>query len=109
LGLVIDAIFGIGLTSGIWLGMGITLAYSVAGGILAGIYTDVFQGLLMAVASLLVFIFALDAGGGMSGISRTIMAADAAFLGPWGKLSPLAALSFFFVFGLGALGQPHVG
>jgi SSS family transporter len=108
LGLVIDAIFGIGLTAGIWLGMGITLAYSVAGGILAGVYTDVFQGLLMAAASVLVFLLALDVGGGLSAMSRTITAADPNFLGPWGKLSPLAALSFFFVFGLGALGQPHV-
>ena len=108
LGLVIDAIFGIGLGWGIWLGMGITLGYSVAGGILAGVYTDVFQGLLMALASVLVFLFALDAGGGMSEMSRTITAADPTFLGPWGKLSPLAALSFFFVFGLGSLGQPHV-
>ena len=108
LGLVIDAIFGIGLTWGIWLGMGITLSYSVAGGILAGVYTDVFQGLLMAGASVLVFMFALDVGGGLSNISRTITAVDPSFLSPWGKLSPLAALSFFFVFGLGSLGQPHV-
>ena len=108
LGLVIDAIFGIGLGWGIWLGMGITLGYSVSGGILAGVYTDVFQGLLMAVASVLVFLFAMNVGGGMSEISRTIVAADPAFLGPWGKLTPLAALSFFFVFGLGSLGQPHV-
>jgi Na+/proline symporter len=108
LGLVIDAIFGVGLGWGIWIGTGITLAYSAAGGILAGIYTDVFQGLLMAFASVLVFMFALDAGGGMSNMSRTIAAADPAFLAPWGKLSPLAALSFFFVFALGALGQPHV-
>lgn len=108
LGLVIDAIFGIGLSWGIWLGMGITLAYSASGGILAGVYTDVFQGMLMALASVLVFLFALGAGGGMSGISHTIAAADPTFLSPWGKLTPLAALSFFFVFGLGALGQPHV-
>jgi Na+/proline symporter len=108
LGLVIHAIFGVGLAWGIWIGTAITLAYSASGGILAGIYTDVFQGLLMAVASLLVFLFAMDVGGGLSEISRTIVAADAAFLAPWGKLSPLAALSFFFVFGLGALGQPHV-
>ena len=108
LGLVIDAIFGIGLTWGIWIGMGITLGYSVAGGILAGVYTDVFQGSLMALASVLVFLFALNVGGGMSGISHTIASADPAFLGPWGKLTPLAALSFFFVFGLGSLGQPHV-
>ena len=108
LGLVIDAIFAIGLTPAIWIGMLITLAYSVSGGILAGVYTDVFQGLLMAIASVLVFMFALDVGGGMSNITRTITAADATFLAPWGKLSPLSAISFFFVFGVGALGQPHV-
>jgi Na+/proline symporter len=108
LGLVIDAIFATGLTVGIWLGMGITLAYSVAGGIVAGIYTDVFQGALMALASVLVFLATLRVGGGLDGISRTIMAADPDFLGPWGALTPLAALSFFFVFGMGSLGQPHV-
>jgi Na+/proline symporter len=108
LGLVIDAIFGIGLSWGIWLGMGVTLGYSVAGGIVAGIYTDVFQGALMALASVLVFAFVLQVGGGMGGISETILANDPGFLGPWGKLTPLAALSFFFVFGMGSLGQPHV-
>ncbi|HSJ08273.1 MAG TPA: hypothetical protein VK928_00125 [Longimicrobiales bacterium] len=108
LGFVIDAIFNTGLVAGIWIGMAITLAYSVAGGIVAGIYTDVFQGALMALASVLVFLFVLDVGGGMSGISQTILAADPEFLGPWGKLGPVAALSFFFVFGVGSLGQPHV-
>ncbi|HYD52706.1 MAG TPA: hypothetical protein VEA99_08765 [Gemmatimonadaceae bacterium] len=108
LGLVIDAIFGVGLGWGIWFGMGVTLAYSAAGGILAGIYTDLFQGALMAVASALVFAFVLQAGGGMSAMSTDILRADPAFLGPWGKLTPLAALSFFFVFGVGSLGQPHV-
>jgi Na+/proline symporter len=108
LGLVIDAIFGIGLTWGIWLGMGVTLGYSVAGGIVAGIYTDVFQGALMAFASVLVFLFTLQVGGGMVGISTTIIANDPGFLEPWGTLTPLAALSFFFVFGMGSLGQPHV-
>jgi Na+/proline symporter len=108
LGLVIDAIFGTGLPLGIWLGTAVILAYSVAGGILAGIYTDVFQGSVMALASAIVFAFALRSGGGMSQISRTVMAADANFLGPWGTIGPIAAISFFFVFGVGSLGQPHV-
>jgi Na+/proline symporter len=108
LGVVIDSIFGVGLGWGIWIGMTITLAYSAAGGILAAIYTDLFQGALMALASSLVFVYAMQAGGGMSGISTTILAADPAFLGPWGKMTPLAALSLFFVFGFGVLGQPHV-
>lgn len=108
LGLVIDAIFGIGIGWGIWLGMGIVLAYSVAGGILAGVYTDVFQGSLMALASVFVFVYTLQVGGGMEGISRTILSADPEFMGPFGKMGPLAALSLFFVFGVGSLGQPHV-
>ena len=108
LGIVIDALFGIGTGWGIWVGTGVVVAYSVAGGILAGIYADVFQGSLMAVASVLVFLFVLEAGGGMSGISRTILAEDPGFLAPWGHMTPLAAISFFFVFGFGSLGQPHV-
>jgi Na+/proline symporter len=108
LGLVIDAIFGTGLTWGVWIGMAIVLGYSVAGGILAGVYTDVFQGTLMAVASVLVFFATLKVGGGMSGMSRTILAADPAYLGPFGKMGAVAALSLFFVFGVGSLGQPHV-
>jgi Na+/proline symporter len=108
LGLVIDAIFGTGLTWGVWIGMAIVLGYSVAGGILAGVYTDMFQGTLMAVASVLVFIYTLKVGGGMGGISRTILAADPAYMGPFGKMGAVAALSLFFVFGVGSLGQPHV-
>ncbi len=107
MGVVINAIFGVGIGWGIWLGMGVTLAYSVAGGILAGIYNDVFQGTLMAAASVLVFLFVLKVGGGLGGISNTILASDPKFLSPWGKLTPLAALSFFFVFGMGSLGQPQ--
>ncbi len=108
LGLVIDAIFGTGLTAGVVIGAAAILAYSAAGGIVAGIYTDLFQGAVMAIASLLVFIAALQSGGGLGDISRDIMQGDAAFLGPWGSFTPLAAMSLFFVFGLGVLGQPHV-
>jgi Na+/proline symporter len=107
MGVVIDALFGVGIKPGIWIGMGVTLAYSVGGGILAGIYVDVFQGLLMALASVLVFLFVLRVGGGLGGISTHILANDPTFLGPWGKATPLAALSFFFVFAVGSLGQPQ--
>ena len=108
LGLTIDAIFHTGLSAGLWIGMMITLAYSAAGGILAGVYTDLFQGAVMALASVLVFVYALKVGGGADGFAGTILPADARFLSPWGKMTPLAALSFFFVFGIGSLGQPHV-
>lgn len=108
LGVILDAIFGVGLGPGIWLGAGIVLAYTVAGGMIAGIYTDVFQGSLMALASVLVFAFCLDVGGGLAGLSATLAEAGADYLGAWGTLTPLAALSFYFVFGLGTLGQPQI-
>jgi Na+/proline symporter len=88
--------------------MAIVLAYSASGGILAGIYTDMLQGALMALGSALVFVFVLQTGGGMSGLSRSVLAGDPEWLGPWGTMTPMAALSLFFVFGVGSLGQPHV-
>jgi Na+/proline symporter len=108
LGLVVDALFGVGLGTGIWIGAAVTLAYSATGGILAGIWVDVFQGTLMAVASTVVFMFALDSGNGLAAISRAIQAVDPAFLGPWGTRGAMVALSFFFVFAVGSLGQPHI-
>ena len=108
LGLVLNALFHTGLALGIWLAMLVTLSYTVTGGILAGIYTDLFEGLVKTAASVSVFFFVLKAGGGMEGISRSIMAVDDAFLGPWGKMTAMQALSFFFVFALGSLGQPHI-
>ncbi|HJP86376.1 MAG TPA: hypothetical protein VJ852_10330 [Gemmatimonadaceae bacterium] len=107
MGVVIDSIFNVGLGWGIWIGMGVTLAYSASGGILAGIYNDVFQGTLMGAASVLVFLFILKFAGGLGEISRTILQHDPGFLSPWGKLTPLAAISFFFVFSMGSLGQPQ--
>lgn len=108
LGIVTDAVFGTGLGWGIWLGAAVVVAYSATGGSLSGVYADVFQGLIMACASTLVFAYVLDVGNGLSGLSRTILSGDPEFLEPWGHLPPLAAASFFFIFGLGVLGQPHV-
>jgi SSS family transporter len=108
LGLIIDAIFSTGVHTGVWLGAAVVVAYSATGGMLAGMYTDVFQGLLMAAASVLVFAAVLASGNGLASMSREILAADPGWFGPWGSGTPLAALSFFFVFGLGTLGQPQV-
>lgn len=108
LGLVVDALFGVGLARGIWIGAAVTLAYSATGGILAGIWVDVFQGAMMALASTLVFTRALDAGQGLAAISRAVQSVDPTFLGPWGTRGAMVALSFFFVFAVGSLGQPHI-
>ena len=108
LALVVRALFGVELTAAIWIGTAVLLAYSVSGGILAGIWVDVFQGALMAVSSTVVFVFALDSGHGLAAITRAIETVNPALVGPWGARGAMVALSFFFVFAVGSLGQPHI-
>ena len=108
LGFVLDAVFGTGLTAGIWIGAAVMFAYTAAGGMLAGMYADVFQGIVKAVASVAACVLAIKAGGGLGEISSTILARDPEYLSPFGKGGALMALSYFFVFGVGSLGQPHV-
>jgi Na+/proline symporter len=108
LGHVLNAIAPISVPEGTVIGTAIVLAYSATGGILAGVRTDVFQGAVKAIASVLVFVAVMRQGVGLGGITHTILAHDPALLGPWGTMTPLAALSLFFVFGVGTLGQPHV-
>jgi SSS family transporter len=83
--------------------------YCVTGGVIAGVYTDVIQGVVMMAGAVLIFFAALQAvPGGMSGAVRTIMTDDPASMGPWGTLGIFGCLSWFFLFAVGASGQPHV-
>lgn len=83
--------------------------YCVTGGIIASVYTDVIQGLVMIVASVLVFLAALNAfDGGAAAATATIMRDDPEAISPWGTLGMLGCLSWYFMFGLGGSGQPHI-
>lgn len=83
--------------------------YCVTGGIIASVYTDVFQGTIMVVAAVLVFFTAATTvDGGFSEMSRTIMADDPEAMGPWGTLGMMGCLSWYFLFALGGAGQPQV-
>jgi len=83
--------------------------YCVTGGIIASVYTDLFQGLIMIVAALLVFFYAYQTlPGGFAEMSQTIAADDAEAMAPWGALGMLGCMSWYFLFALGAVGQPHV-
>ncbi len=108
MGVAVATIFDISVAWGIGIGTALVLGYCVAGGILAGIWTDLLQGAWMAVGSVLVFVFVLSIDGGLSGLSTTLLEADPGFLAPWGRMTPLAAVGFYFVFSVGVLGQPHV-
>ncbi len=87
----------------------ILVFYSVTGGIIASVYTDLIQGGVMVVAAVLIFFTVMYTyDGGFAAISQTIQADDPEAIGPWGTLGMVGCLSWFFVFGLGGSGQPHI-
>ncbi|RMG85210.1 MAG: sodium/proline symporter, partial [Bacteroidetes bacterium] len=87
----------------------ILVFYSVTGGIIASVYSDLIQGGVMVVAATLVFLTVLFTfENGFTEISQTIQEHDPQAIGPWGTLGMVGCLSWFFVFGLGGSGQPHV-
>jgi len=83
--------------------------YCTTGGIIASVYTDLFQGSVMLVAAVLVFFTARSAiDGGFTAMTETVMSDDRETMGPWGSFSMMCGLSWFFLFVVGACGQPHV-
>ena len=99
----------IGLGSCVVISCSVLVFYTATGGILASVYTDLVQGAVMVVASVLVFFAVLTTfDGGLTEISQIVMADDREAMGPWGTLGMMGCLSWFFMFSLGAAGQPHV-
>ncbi|HXV75846.1 MAG TPA: hypothetical protein VD788_05950 [Candidatus Polarisedimenticolaceae bacterium] len=112
LGVLLQAVFGLERgASAMLLGLAVLVAYSVLGGMVAGVYTDLVQGGLMMLTGIVVFLHAVAAAGGWH---RTVAAvAESAsfgpqFLEPLGRAAPLTVFGFFFVFGVGVLGQPQM-
>jgi SSS family transporter len=112
LGTLLQAVLGgRSMLLAVGIGVAVLLFYTVAGGMLAGVYTDVLQGALMVLAAVAVFVYAIRAGGGWMEVLHGIAASPRfgrAFLEPSGRAPALTAAGFFFVFGIGVLGQPHM-
>ena len=103
------ALPGISLELCVFISCAVLVFYSVTGGIVASVYTDLIQGAVMIVAAALVFlkvVFTYD--GGITEMNQIIQADDPEAIGPWGTLGMIGCLSWFFLFALGGAGQPHV-
>ena len=104
-----DAIGPISLEMCMALSCAVLVFYCVTGGIIASVYTDVIQGLMMVVAAVLVFAAAVKSyAGGIGGVVQTIHADNPEAILPWGTLGIVGCLSWFFLFAVGAVGQPHI-
>ena len=117
LAILLESLFSMREILGVWslpvallLGCAVVLLYSVLGGMVAGVYTDVVQGVLMLLAALLVFGRALWVGGGVRQMVASVAGSErfSGFFDPLGEGVALTTLGFFLVFGIGVLGQPHM-
>ena len=83
--------------------------YCVTGGIIASVYTDVVQGSIMMVAGVLILVTAINVfDGGFQQATEVILSDDSESIMPFGAAGVIACLGWFFVFGLGLAGQPHL-
>jgi sodium/proline symporter len=108
-GKAFESVFGISKQNSILIGAGIVLVYTLLGGFWAVSVTDSIQGILMAIAAIILPIVALGAVGGFGALGDGLDQ-----VGNQG--SPIVAgglVSVFFVLGLMGIGinypgQPHV-
>ena len=90
---------------------GVTVVvYTSVGGFRAVVLTDALQGVVMVVASVVVFMAVLEAGGGMEQSIQTLKAIDPGLITPSGAGGQVPApmlFSFWVLVGLGILGLPQ--
>ncbi|MDG1025815.1 MAG: sodium/proline symporter [Gammaproteobacteria bacterium] len=99
----------IGLVSCVVISSAVLIFYCVTGGIIASVYTDVVQGAIMMIAGTLILLTAMSVfDGGMQEATSIILADDSETIMPFGAAGIMASLGWFFVFGLGLAGQPHL-
>lgn len=109
LGRIFEMAFGINYYHGIILGLAITLTYTLLGGLMAIAWSNLFQGLFLLIAILLVPFYAMHQMGGIQSVINNLAQQSPQFLS---CLSPeKSILSIFFgitAWGLGYFGQPHI-
>jgi SSS family solute:Na+ symporter len=95
---------------GVWLTLGIVLAYTVVGGFLAVCLTDFVQGFIMMLALIImpaVVLYAGD-GGGFVQAGQTLSNVEGFTLSWWTPEMTFIGWLSLMAWGLGYFGQPHI-
>ena len=108
-GKLFESSFGVEYKIAVVLGGGIIIAYTFLGGFLAVCWTDLFQGMLMVVAVVLVPVLGYHSVGGMESIREAVkMKGMSLSLIPRGGGSSALIIISSVAWGLGYFGQPHI-
>ncbi|MHC4110337.1 MAG: sodium/proline symporter PutP [Planctomycetota bacterium] len=108
-GHLLDSTFGIQYGTAVIIGGSIIIAYTFLGGFLAVCWTDLFQGLLMVLALIVVPAVAYLKVGGAETISHAMKLKEVSMsLLPAKGTAGLLAIVSMMAWGLGYFGQPHI-
>jgi len=108
-GKLFESIFNVNYKAAVIVGGGIIIAYTFLGGFLAVCWTDLFQGMLMVLAVVVVPAIAYFDIGGIAEIKSAMVLKKVSFslMPREGALGVLAVISMM-AWGLGYFGQPHI-
>ncbi|MGL4253854.1 MAG: sodium/pantothenate symporter [Fusobacteriaceae bacterium] len=103
-----ESVTGLPYISGLLIFALVVVAYTTIGGFRAVTLTDAIQGVVMLIATGILFISLLNKGGGMENIMKTIYDIDPNLLTPTagGQISKPFILSFWMLVGVAVLGLP---
>ncbi|EEM95071.1 sodium/proline symporter PutP [Bacillus thuringiensis] len=106
-GRLFENFFNLDYKIGLFVTVGVVVAYTLFGGFLAVSWTDFVQGCIMFIALVLVPIVAFTDVGGVTETFNTIKQVDASHLDMFKGTTILGIISFL-AWGLGYFGQPHI-
>ncbi|OCA81967.1 sodium/pantothenate symporter [Pseudobacillus wudalianchiensis] len=108
---LVESLTGLSYTTALIIFASSVLIYVVIGGFRAVAITDMVQGLIMVAGTVILFVAALKAGGGMENIMMKLGEENPNLLSPYGNdrsLTSLYVSSFWILVGVGVVGLPQV-
>ncbi|WP_100331223.1 sodium/pantothenate symporter [Bacillus xiapuensis] len=108
---LVESITGLSYTAALIIFAASVMFYVMIGGFRAVAITDMVQGLIMVAGTVILFVAALKAGGGMENIMTKLGEENPNLLSPYGSdrsLTPLYISSFWILVGIGVVGLPQV-
>ena len=112
MGTVLEPLLGVSYEAAVIIGAVIICAYVIAGGMLASMWTNFIQMLIMFIVAIILLVKGVDSVGGFTAMNEAASAVNANFVQPfWAEMSHSAAavLSYgILIVGLAYGGQPSV-
>lgn len=110
MGILLESLFGFNYYLGLLFSLFIVVLYTFIGGFVAVAWTDLFQGLFLLVAIIIVPLLAINNIGGVQKIISAASSADVS-LSLFPAQDPLGVITMFVLaisWGIGYFGMPHV-